>query len=54
MLVRHLALGECSKFFVARAIAGGYKSQASQKMLMCHNGSVSGFYYFHMRKYRFI
>ena len=52
-LVRHLALGRCRKFLVARAVAGGYKSQASQEMLICHNRSVSGFCYLHARKYRF-
>jgi len=36
-LVRHLALGGCRKFLVVKAVAGGCKSQASQKILICHN-----------------
>ena len=36
-LVRHLALGGCSNFLVVKALAGGCTSQASQKMLICHN-----------------
>ena len=36
-LLRHLALGGCTKFLVANAVAGGCKFQASQKMLICHN-----------------
>jgi len=35
--VRHLALGGCSKFLIVKAVAGGCKSQVSQKMLICHN-----------------
>ena len=43
----------CTKFLLARAVAGGCKSQARRKMLICHSGSVSDFYYIHVKKFRF-